>query len=271
MSSQGERLSGMTTTNGSKSLDIYCAQDFALVGLSLGSTMSANMDVSCEDAWPLKRSALMDGVRASDNANAMPKRINADEDHHPHEVEIGNSLPSLGPSPADHCSYARHAASAGRPQYLDNCDAPLARVRPPVIRYHRRGSRVYQADVNVRVRVCNSCTTIMLPIATAIPTTLCGRRTFFPAGIPPQRQDRKPDYKSTTRGRGSPLNTYYLIDFGLSRRYGPANGPPWEGIPGGDKSPPEHTRRAACDSFPTDIYFLGNLIHRHFLDATILR
>jgi hypothetical protein len=45
----------------------------------------------------------MDAVRASDNANAMPKRINADEDHHPHEVEIGNFLTSLGPSPANHC------------------------------------------------------------------------------------------------------------------------------------------------------------------------
>jgi hypothetical protein len=48
-------------------------------------------------------SALMDAVRASDNANAMLKRINTDEDHHPHEVEIGNVLTSLGPSPADHC------------------------------------------------------------------------------------------------------------------------------------------------------------------------
>ncbi|KAK7024924.1 kinase domain-containing protein [Favolaschia claudopus] len=54
---------------------------------------------------------------------------------------------------------------------------------------------------------------------------------------------------------------YHLIDFGLSRQYDPSHGPPLEGvILGGDKTPPEHRISLACNPFPTDIYFLGNLL-----------
>ncbi|KAJ7100633.1 hypothetical protein B0H15DRAFT_770095 [Mycena belliarum] len=55
---------------------------------------------------------------------------------------------------------------------------------------------------------------------------------------------------------------YHIIDFGLSRQYDPSHGLPCEGIIlGGDKSPPEHrTNSLVCNPFPTDIYFLGNLV-----------
>ncbi|KAJ7690338.1 hypothetical protein B0H17DRAFT_1134368 [Mycena rosella] len=59
---------------------------------------------------------------------------------------------------------------------------------------------------------------------------------------------------------------YYIIDFGLSRRYDPAlNGPPREEvILGGDKSPPER-RNNWCNPSPTDIYYLGNVLKEEFL------
>ncbi|KAK6968987.1 kinase domain-containing protein [Favolaschia claudopus] len=61
---------------------------------------------------------------------------------------------------------------------------------------------------------------------------------------------------------------YLIIDFGLSRRYDPSRGPPLEGIIlGGDKSPPEHQKNLQCNPFPTDIYFLGNLL-RSFVRPT---
>jgi len=96
---------------------------------------------------------------------------------------------------------------------------------------------------------------------------------LFPEGFHPERrhQDLKPNAKSNasyyTRTR-FPVK-YYFIDFGLSRRYDPANSTPSEDIIlGGDKSPPEHaTGNFVCDPFPTDIYFLGNLIRRDFLDG----
>ena len=60
---------------------------------------------------------------------------------------------------------------------------------------------------------------------------------------------------------------YYLIDFGLSRRYRPEDGPPREyPIWGGDKTVPEFQHSDdPCDPFPTDIYYLGNMIRENFL------
>lgn len=66
---------------------------------------------------------------------------------------------------------------------------------------------------------------------------------------------------------------YYLIDFGISRRYDPKDGPPFEDpIYGGDKSVPEFARSLdPCDPFPTDVYYLGNMIRRHFLVVCLSR
>ncbi len=56
---------------------------------------------------------------------------------------------------------------------------------------------------------------------------------------------------------------------GLSRQYDPANGPPLEKpLRGGDKSAPEHKDlQTACDPFPTDVYYLGNLVREQFIQV----
>lgn len=62
---------------------------------------------------------------------------------------------------------------------------------------------------------------------------------------------------------------YYLIDFGLSRKYNPEDGEPQDfPIRGGDKSVPEFQGNGVCkryNPFPTDIYYLGNMIRQYFL------
>ena len=62
---------------------------------------------------------------------------------------------------------------------------------------------------------------------------------------------------------------YYFIDFGISRKYDPADLPPKEPpIFGGDRSVPEFNRSdEPCDPFPTDIYYVGNLIREDFLQV----
>ncbi|PBK71978.1 hypothetical protein ARMSODRAFT_1016965 [Armillaria solidipes] len=63
---------------------------------------------------------------------------------------------------------------------------------------------------------------------------------------------------------------YYLIDFGHSRRYDPADSIPHErDLRVGDKSAPEHCNpdELLCNPFPTDIYYLGNLLREYFLDT----
>ncbi|RPD57474.1 hypothetical protein L227DRAFT_594628 [Lentinus tigrinus ALCF2SS1-6] len=65
---------------------------------------------------------------------------------------------------------------------------------------------------------------------------------------------------------GSPTK-YYYIDFGLSRKYPDDCTSPLEvPIIGGDKTVPEFQNSdEACNPFPTDVYYLGNLIRTDFI------
>jgi hypothetical protein len=61
---------------------------------------------------------------------------------------------------------------------------------------------------------------------------------------------------------------YYYIDFGISRRFNPEDGPPLEyPILGIDKSVPEFKVNpcALWDPFPTDVYYLGNMVRMNFV------
>ena len=62
---------------------------------------------------------------------------------------------------------------------------------------------------------------------------------------------------------------YLLIDLGLSRLHDPANGPPLDTpLRGGDKSAPEHQDRTTpCNPFPTDVYYLGNLVREDYIQV----
>ncbi|KIJ54959.1 hypothetical protein M422DRAFT_221387 [Sphaerobolus stellatus SS14] len=62
---------------------------------------------------------------------------------------------------------------------------------------------------------------------------------------------------------------YFLVDFTLSHRFLPEDGPPLA-LPyeSGDSSAPEHQGQNAnrpCDPFPTDIFYLGTFIEENFL------
>lgn len=95
--------------------------------------------------------------------------------------------------------------------------------------------------------------------------------SMYPDSFHPIKMDRRRDWKGKakcyTRTQRPPK--YCLIDFGLSRRYDPKAGPPLEPIlRGGDKSAPEHSDLSkAVDPFPTDIYYLGNLIREQFIQV----
>ena len=69
--------------------------------------------------------------------------------------------------------------------------------------------------------------------------------------------------------RTSHPTRYFLIDFGLSRKYNPDEGPPREyPIWGGDKTVPEFQHSdEACDPFPTDIYYVGNVVRTILLQV----
>lgn len=65
---------------------------------------------------------------------------------------------------------------------------------------------------------------------------------------------------------------YYFIDFGLSSQYDASDENPLEyPVLGGDKTVPEFQkdRNVRLNPFPTDIYYLGNVIREHFLNVSV--
>jgi hypothetical protein len=99
--------------------------------------------------------------------------------------------------------------------------------------------------------------------------------TMFPESWHPCAESCRRDYDNTrplkayTRSQRPPV--YHFIDFGISRRYDPADGPPLEPpIEGGDKTVPEFRLDGAftpCDPFPTDVYYMGNTIRMGFMSV----
>ena len=97
---------------------------------------------------------------------------------------------------------------------------------------------------------------------------------LFPNGFHPMQHLFDPNYdgaaKHRTRTERPPK--YYLTDFGLSRRYDPEAGPPYElPIRGTDKSVPEFQGEGydqASNPFATDVYYIGNEIQTTFLKVS---
>jgi hypothetical protein len=89
---------------------------------------------------------------------------------------------------------------------------------------------------------------------------------MYPRGFHPINIKRCRDFKGRAKRftRTRRPTRYYLIDFGLSRRYNSRNELEVP-LRGGDKSAPEHQLPILCNPFPTDIYYLGNLVRERFL------
>ena len=100
---------------------------------------------------------------------------------------------------------------------------------------------------------------------------------MYPVGWHIANDQRKPNWtyyrKNETYTRTQRPPKYYLIDFGISRRFDPADELPLSRpIIGGDKTVPEFQGIGAytpCDPFPTDVYYAGNLIRSQFIEVSI--
>ena len=100
---------------------------------------------------------------------------------------------------------------------------------------------------------------------------MCDPSEMYPQGFHPIQMDRSRDFKGRaeryTRTQRPPR--YYLIDFGLSRQYLSRKA---LDVPllGGDKSEPEHWNATRWNPFHKDIYCLGNLVRREFIQVVLV-
>ncbi|KAF7316353.1 Protein kinase domain-containing protein [Mycena indigotica] len=209
---------------------------------------------------------IMDARRISDDKPVMLKAVVASK--HPHEVEIATlfSSPALAGHPRNHCIPILETLQ-------DPEDAGLQiLVMPRLIRFLRPDFDTVGEVIDcfrqlfegfefmhehfVAHRDCSFLNVVQDPTR------------LFPSGYHPvitwQDPTARRDAHHITRTECWPQ--YFVIDFGLSRQYDPAEGPPLEYvIVGGDKSPPEYRTHQLCNPFPTDIYCLGNLLKKYFL------
>ena len=95
---------------------------------------------------------------------------------------------------------------------------------------------------------------------------------LYPVPYHPCAMDMRRDWKGRVKHltRTQRPVKYYLTDFGISRRYAPDAVPLEDPIWGGDKTVPEfQTSNEPQNPFPTDVYYLGNLIQCDFIQVGI--
>ncbi|KAI0325242.1 hypothetical protein GY45DRAFT_1261218 [Cubamyces sp. BRFM 1775] len=221
-----------------------------------------------EDGQDIVRGYVLDATRVADDTVVVLKQIRLSE--HPYEIDICRYFSSepRASDPTNHCVPIY--------DFLDVPDDPdLKLIVMPLLRkfYDPRFLTVGEAVEffrqafeglhfmhahHVAHRDCGKLIIMMDP------------RPLYPklfhfASISDTR-DWTGTAKHYTRTR-TPIK-YYFIDFGLSRRFNPAKGPPRSRpIWGADRTVPEfHKSLQPCDPFPTDVYYLGNVIQTVFLD-----
>lgn len=95
-------------------------------------------------------------------------------------------------------------------------------------------------------------------------------KPLFIDSFHPFRPHRTRDLKGTSRhySRAQRPTKYFLIDFGLSRRYDTSVINPVEPVIfGGDNTVPEFKSFEPQNPFPTDVYYIGHAIQETFLDV----
>ncbi|KAJ6594505.1 hypothetical protein B0H19DRAFT_1095819 [Mycena capillaripes] len=223
-----------------------------------------------EDFFPAEHYQTIDATRMSDGLPVMLKRIKTDE--HPREVEIWEFLSSeqLQSDPKNHCI-----------PLLANLHEPDTDSRILVMKLLRRYEDPHFDSIGEGIdfiRQIFEGVQFMHKHLVAHRDCCSGNimmdgSRLYPKGFHPMLQDRYPDGRRNaphlTRTRAAPK--YYLIDFGISVRFERDVLPHTAfAIEGGDKSVPEFKGLAPSNPmnpFPTDVYYLGNLIRTEFMDG----
>ncbi|KII92692.1 hypothetical protein PLICRDRAFT_679064 [Plicaturopsis crispa FD-325 SS-3] len=220
-----------------------------------------------EDSRSVFTPQICDATRISDGAFVSLKKLS--KSVHPFEVDIGRYFTSepLASDPRNHCAPFIEVL-----QVPDDDD--LAVVVMPLLRYYD----------NPRFDTFGEAVDFFQQVIEGLQfmhehhvahrdikwnNVMMDATPLYPIPYHPYTLSMRRDYTGPAKHRTRTQHPvkYYFIDFGISRRYNPADGPPLEDpIWGGDKTVPEfHKALDPCDPFPTDIYYLGNMIRQGFL------
>ncbi|KAI0358587.1 hypothetical protein OH77DRAFT_1474343 [Trametes cingulata] len=221
-----------------------------------------------EDSQTHTLSQVVDAVRLSNGDMVMLKKVQ--KSVHPYEVAIGQYFSSgpISSDPRNHCCPLYDVLQDPKDDDLQIIVMPLLRRynNPPfetigeAVEFFRQvfEGLSFMHEHHVAHRDCQSLNIMMEP------------RAMFPEMYHPVATNKKRDFsgptKWYTRTRRPPR--YLLTDFGLSRKYGVDETNPHE-VPifGADRTVPEFVddESTPYNPFPTDVYYLGNMIRQDFL------
>jgi len=212
---------------------------------------------------------ILDATRISDGKLVAIKAIR--KSVHPFEAEIGQYLSSepLASDPHNHCAPIYDVLQDPHDEdkqllvmpFLRQYDDPRFQTIGEAVEFFRQifqGLR-FMHEHHVAHRDCMALNIMMDP------------RPLFPDLYHPRSRNSKPDLSGSAKHytRTERPTKYYLVDFGLSRKYSPHDPSPKElPILGGDKTVPEFQGSGyheAWNPFHTDVYYVGNVIREYFL------
>lgn len=218
-----------------------------------------------EDGQPTLLRAGMDATRIIDRQQVMLKKVLPEEG--PHELSITQyfSSPELRGDPRNHCVQLL--------DLIDTTDVKFDKrlmVMPFLRPFNHPRFQTFGEFVAFFTQICEGLQFMhqrnVAHRDCTVNNIMFDPSKMYPKGYHPSQINRSKDFKGRAKRytRTDRPPRYYLIDFGLSRRYSSRNVVD-EPLRGGDKSAPEHKRGRRCNPFPTDIYYLGNLVREQFL------
>jgi len=228
---------------------------------------------SAEDGWMMDHPAVLDATRISDGTLVTLKTLS--KSLHPYEVEIGQffSREPHASDPRNHCvpiydvlqdPQEEDTVFLVMPLLRDSQDPPFDTIGE-VLDYIEQITEGLQFmhSQHVAHRDCMRLNIMMDP------------RPLYPEPYHPVAIRKKMDLSGNAQHftRTEHPTKYFLVDFGLSRKYRAEDMPPKESpILGGDKTAPEHQGDKydePCDPFPTDVYYWGNMLRQTLLKEYI--
>lgn len=212
---------------------------------------------------------VMDASRKSDGKYVTLKRV--EHDKHPHERDIAEYLQqdSLASDPKNHCvkileylPLPNGCTTIFVMPLLREYDDPMFETVGELIDCLQQlfEGLQFMHQHQVAHRDCN-------PRNAMMDATTLFQDPWHPVYISHRRDSILKEARHYSRTQRPP--TYYWIDFGISCRFDPDEATP-RALPirGGDGTAPElQEQTRPIDPFPTDVYYLGNLMRRDYLDV----
>jgi len=205
---------------------------------------------------------VLDAIRISDGKPVFLKQV--EKSDHPFEIDIGLFLSSgsLASDPRNHCV-----------PFLEVIPLPeddnMVVVVMPFLRRFDSPAFDTVGEVIEFVRQMIECVQFMHEQYVAhrdfhVYNTMMDASPMFPKFHHPVNNMMNFEYTGPAKyyERTARPVKYFVIDFGIARRYKPSEIPPMEEIIlGGNKSLPEHRLKIdPCNPFAVDIYYLGSLL-----------